>query len=236
MTRTRVNASVTFLLLCAGGTASHAAGDAQRGSAAFQQCAACHSVEPGRHLTGPSLAHAWASKGGTAEGFRRYSEALLHSGVVWNQQSLDRWLTSPAALVPGTSMTFPGIRDPKTREDIIAYLKAVSEGKAPAVRNGGGMMGGGMMGGSEPADLKQASADAQVASLHHCRDTYTIRTGAGKTYKVWEYNLRFKTDSSNRGPTPGKPVMTGSGMRGDRFSIIFFSPKELGEFIKESCD
>ena len=228
-----------FLLLCVAWPLAHAAGDAKRGASAFQQCTACHSVEAGRHLTGPSLAHAWGSKAGTAEGFRRYSEALLRSGLVWNQPTLDRWLANPEALVPGTAMTFPGLPDARTREDIIAYLQAVSAGKAPAGPGGGGMMGGmggGMMGGSQPADLRHASADAQVASLHYCRDTYIVRTAAGKTHKVWEYNLRLKTDSSNRGPAPGKPVITESGMRGDRFSIVFASPKELAASIKESCD
>ena len=136
MTHTRSKAIASFLLLCTTGALAHAAGDPQRGAAAFQQCAACHSVEPGRHLTGPSLSHVWGSKAGAAEGFRRYSEALLRSGIVWNPQSLDRWLAKPEALVPGTSMAFPGVRDARMREDIIAYLQAVSEGKAPAARLG----------------------------------------------------------------------------------------------------
>lgn len=236
MNRSRSHAVVGFLFLCTAGIPVHAAGDAKRGAAAFQQCAACHSIEPDHHLTGPSLAHAWGSNAGSAKSFARYSEALLHSGIVWNQQSLDRWLTRPEALVPGTSMTFPGIRDAKMREDLTAYLQAVSEGKAPVSGGGGGMMGGGMMGSSQPADLKRASADVQVLSLHHCRDTYVVRTAAGKTLKVWEYNLRLKTDSSPHGPSLGKPVMTESGMRGDRFSIVFASPKELGDFIKETCE
>ena len=236
MRRIPSHAVASFLLLCTAGVFGHAAADAKRGAAAFRQCASCHSIEPDRHLTGPSLAHAWGSKAGSAKGFARYSEALLHSGIVWDQQSLDRWLTRPEALVPGTFMTFPGIRDAQMRQDIIAYLQAVAEGKAPASAGGGGMMGGGMMGGAEPADLKRAPADAQVASLHYCRDTYLVRTASGKTLKVWEYNLRLKTDSSSRGPAPGKPVMTGSGMRGDRFSIVFASPRELGDFIKESCN
>lgn len=236
MTVTHPKTALSFLLLCTAGAVAHATGDVTRGAAAFQQCAACHSVEPSRHLTGPSLAHVWGSKAGSAAGFDRYSDGLLRSGLVWNQQSLNRWLTNPAALVPGTFMAFPGMPDAKMREDVIAYLQAVSEGKAVAAPRGGGMMGGGMMGGAQPADLRRAPADVQVTSLHHCRDTYVVKTAAGKTLKVWEYNLRLKTDSSSRGPAPGKPVMTESGMRGDRFSIVFASPKELGQFIEESCD
>jgi cytochrome c len=211
-----------------------AAGDASRGVQAFQQCAACHSVEPGRHLTGPSLAHVWGRKAGTAEGFDRYSDALQRSGVVWDGDALDKWLTNPQAFVPGTSMSFPGLEKESTRADVIAYLEAVSEGKAPQRPAGGGMMGG-MMGSSGPANLRQAGTDALVASLSHCHDTYIIKTAAGATHKVWEYNVRLKTDSSKHGPNPGKPVMTGSGMQGDRVSIVFASPSEVSEFIKESC-
>lgn len=216
----------------AGGAQSQ--GDAQRGAQAFGPCSACHSIKPGDHMTGPSLAHAWGHKAGTAEGFTRYSDALKKSGVTWNEQTLDKWLTGPAAFIPGNSMTFPGIKEAKTRHDVIAYLKAVSEGKAPAARRGGGMMGGGMM-GSGRTNLKQAPPDAHVVSITHCRDTYSVTTTSGQTQKIWEYNLRLKTDSSEYGPERGKPVITGSGMMGDRASVLFASPSEISTFIKESC-
>lgn len=212
---------------------ARAAGDAARGARAFGQCMACHSVEPGRHLTGPSLATVWGKKAGSAQGFARYSDALAHSGLTWNTQTLDKWLANPQGLVPGTNMSFPGIKEATVRSDVVAYLQAVSEGKAPGAAPGGM---GGMMGGSEPLNLKGAAADSVVASLHHCKDTYIVKTADGKVHKVWEYNVRLKTDSSKQGPEPGKPVVAGSGMRGDRVSIIFTSPKELGDFVKERCD
>jgi cytochrome c len=92
-----------------------------------------------------------------------------------------------------------------------------------------------MMGRSQRANLKKGGADTQVASLTHCRDTYTVKTANGATHKLWEFNLRLKTDSSNDGPNPGTPVITGSGMMGDRASIIFASPSEISSFIKEKC-
>jgi cytochrome c len=214
------------------GAAAHAAGDALRGARAFQQCIACHSVEPGRHLTGPSLAHAWGSRAGTASGFQRYSEALQRSGLTWNDASLDRWLADPQKLVPDNVMPFSGVKDAGMRADLITYLKAVAENKAPHPPTGGGMM----MGGGEPADLRKADAASQVASLRHCRDTYIVGTADGKIHKVWEYNVRLKTDSSERGPQSGKPVVTKSGMRGDRISIVFAAPAEISRFIRETCD
>jgi cytochrome c len=93
-----------------------------------------------------------------------------------------------------------------------------------------------MMGAAQPADLKQAPAQAQVASLQHCRDTYVVKTSDGATHRVWEYNVRLKTDASRNGPAEGKPVVVGSGMRGDRVSIVFSSPADLGRFIKEACE
>jgi cytochrome c len=208
-----------------------AAGDAARGAKLFDQCMACHSVEPSEHQTGPSLAHVWNDKAATVEGFMRYSAALRRSGITWNEAMLDKWLANPAQLVPGTTMTFPGVQDSQARQDLVAYLKAVDEKKAPPAGKGGGMMG---MGRQRP-DLKQAPAEHQVRSITHCGDTYSVETGEGKVEKIWEFNLRFKTDTSKLGPQPGKPVLLGAGMQGDRASIVFASPKEIGESIRQEC-
>src|SRR5689334_683490 len=118
-----------------------AAGDAVRGSRLFRQCAACHSTQPGDHMTGPSLAHVWRRRAGSAEGFMRYSDALKAAGLTWDEGSLDKWLSSPEKFIPGSTMTFQGVRDAQARKDLIAYLKAVDENKSPpATKNGGGMM------------------------------------------------------------------------------------------------
>jgi cytochrome c len=193
---------------------------------------ACHSVTPGEHETGPSLAHVWNHKAATVEGFTRYSDALKAAGITWNEAALDKWLANPAQMVPGTSMAFPGIKEPQARQDVIAYLKAADQGKAPpAAKGGGGMMGM----ARQKADLKTAPPAGQVRSIRHCADTYTIETADGKSEKVWEFNLRFKTDSSMLGPAPGKPVIVGAGMQGDRASIVFSSPKEISESIRQAC-
>jgi cytochrome c len=153
--------------------------------------------------------------------------------LVWTEATLDQWLSNPDKLIPGTSMTFPGLRESKTRQDVIAYLKAVSEGKAP----GQPQQGGGMMMNMQPAkeDLKKAPPQGQVTAISHCRDTYTVKTAEGKVNKVWEFNLRFKTDSSALGPRPGKPVIVGAGMQGDRASVVFAAPSEISTFIRSQC-
>jgi len=210
-------------------TCAQAAGDAARGARAFQACAACHSIKPGEHMTGPSLADVWNQKAGTVRGFERYSEALKRSNVIWNDASLEQWLASPEKFIPGSGMTFPGLREKQARQDVAAFLQAASQGKAPRVEQGrGGMM---TMNKGKP-NLKQVPPQAQVSSIEYCRDTYTIKTAAGTADKVWEFNLRLKTDSSNDGPLPGKPVVVGAGMQGDRVSVIFAAPGEISAFIK----
>lgn len=199
-------------------------GDAKQGARAFQTCAACHSLEPGRNLTGPSLANVLGRKAGTVPGFQRYSDALKRSGTVWNEQNLDAWLKEPEKFIPGNDMAFPGIKDDKARRDLIAYLKSADT--TPGVR---------LMGPRMP-NLKKAKPDSIVKSVRHCGDTYFVSTEDGKTDKIWEFNLRFKTDTSEIGPAPGKPVLIGAGMRGDRAAIIFSLPAEIGSFIKEQCE
>lgn len=214
-----------------------AAGNPERGGQVFRECAACHSTVPGRQMTGPSLANVWERKAGTVPGFTRYSAALEKSGVTWDAATLDTWLANPAAFIPGTAMSFQGLADAQSRADVIAYLKAVAEGRAPAAgKNGPGMgaMMGGMMGGSR-IDLKSASPAGQVTRLTHCKDTYTVTTADGRVEKVWEFNLRLKTDSSDLGPREGHPVAIGAGMQGDRASIVFAKPAEISPFIGAEC-
>ncbi len=209
-----------------------AAGDATRGAQLFRPCAACHSTAPGEHMTGPSLAHVWNRRAGSAEGFARYSDVVRRSGVTWNAASLDKWLASPEAFLPGNTMTFAGVRDPQARQDLIAYLQAVDANKAPPASKGGDMM---MGMGRQKTDLKNAPPAGQVRSIRYCGDTYTVETADGKVEKIWEFNLRFKSDSSKLGPLPGKPVVVGAGMQGDRASVVFASPAEISAFIRRSC-
>jgi cytochrome c len=207
------------------------AGDPQRGARAFAQCMACHSTEPEHHMTGPSLADVWGRKAGGATGFLRYSDALKHSGITWNADTLDKWLAAPAQFIPGNQMAFGGIKDGETRRDLVAFLQAVSEGKAPPV----GTQGEGMMGSWRMPNLKRAKASDQIKEIRHCRDTYFVTTMTGQVDKIWEFNLRFKTDSSDNGPRPGRPVILGAGMRGDRASIVFSAPNEISAFIRQGC-
>ena len=218
------------------GGAAAAQGDPERGEEVFRTCIACHSLEPGKHRTGPSLAGIWGKEAGTVEGFRRYSPALKSAGVTWTAETLDAWLADPRAFIPGNRMTFPGLRDEQARADLIAYLEAATaEGSTPQESAGeGGMMGRGMAGSDLP-DLKAVGPEQQVTAIRYCEDSYYVRTAAGETHPFWEFNLRFKTDSSERGPRPGHAALQPGGMMGDRASVIFADPKEISSFIEKRC-
>lgn len=222
------------LMVFGGGAVSNAAAQprdcsVRRGAEVFGQCGACHSATPGVQLTGPSLAHIWGRHAGTVDGFTRYSEAMRGAAVVWDERSLDRWLTNPQALIPGTVMTFTGIREGQQRADLIAYLKALAAGQARPPAEGG------MMAAAARPDLNTLGPERRVKAIRHCGDGYHVTTEDGRTIPFWEFNLRFKTDSGRVGPSPGKPVLLQAGMQGDRASIVFSSPAEISRLIEERC-
>lgn len=101
--------------------AAHAAGDAARGKAVFLQCRACHSLNAGQNGVGPSLHGLIGRKAGTAPDFA-YSPFMKRSGITWTPDELRSYLPDPQAKVPGTKMTFVGIKDPQQIEDLLAYL------------------------------------------------------------------------------------------------------------------
>ena len=90
----------------------------------FNQCAACHSTERGEHGIGPSLAGVFGRRAGTAAGFT-FSQAMKDSGLTWNQANLDRYLTDPRGVVPGTTMAYNGVKDAAQRQAVINYLKTL---------------------------------------------------------------------------------------------------------------
>jgi cytochrome c len=230
-----VGAALIVLLIQS--LAAHAdEGDPARGARVFRACAACHSLAADRNMTGPSLSGIWGRKAGAVSSFSRYSDAMKTSDVVWNEKNLDAYLKNPAAFLPGNHMTFPGIPDDKARADIIAFLKEpAAAGDAKTAQNQAGEMGG--MSGMQrsPPKLKNVEASARVKSITYCRDTFTVTTADGKSRAFWENNLRFKTDSSDNGPDKNAPAILAAGMMGDRASVIFAEPEEIGRFITRGC-
>lgn len=228
----RLLAAMPLLLIATAALAE--AGDVARGQRIFGACAACHSLQPNKNMTGPSLSGIWNRKAGASFSFSRYSPALKSANVVWDDQTLDAWITNPQLVIPGNDMTFPGIREPQQRIDLLAFLRQATKPGAPIPQASQGSMGG-MMGGGAVPNLKKLDDEDRVKSVNYCRDTYEVATADGKTHKYWERNLRLKTDSSEDGPHAGAPALVGAGMMGDRADIIFSSPDEIGKFVSKSC-
>ncbi len=98
------------------------AGNAAAGQKVFVQCKTCHVTDKGVNRIGPSLAGVVGRKAGTVPGFK-YSAANLKSGVTWNAPTLFKYLEAPMKFMPGTKMTFGGLKKPQDRADVIAFLK-----------------------------------------------------------------------------------------------------------------
>jgi cytochrome c len=123
-------AALILAVACAGPAAGAAAraADPDAGARAFQKCYACHSVEPGETDTpGPNLRGVVGRPAGALDGFA-YSEAMAEAGrdggLVWTEERLDAFLADPESYLPGTLMSFVGMRDPTEREAVIGYLKS----------------------------------------------------------------------------------------------------------------
>lgn len=108
-----------------------AAADAQRGARTAQICASCHTFEPGGpNRVGPNL-HGVVGQPFAAEPGFAYSPALRQAGGRWTYQALDEFLASPMRAVEGTKMSFAGIRNPRDRAHLIAYLAEITPGAPP---------------------------------------------------------------------------------------------------------
>ena len=91
----------------------------------YERCQACHALD--RNRTGPKHCGLLGRAAGAAAGFRGYSAALKGSGIVWDAESLDRFLADPLGTVPGTRMGYAGVKDPQERADLIAFLAAAKD-------------------------------------------------------------------------------------------------------------
>lgn len=104
---------------------SELTGDAEAGRVGFGQCRSCHTVEAGVNRVGPSMHGVVGRAVGTEPGYR-YSTAMAAAGGVWDDQHLFDYLEKPREVIPGTKMTYLGIKDAQRRADIIAYLKTLA--------------------------------------------------------------------------------------------------------------
>jgi cytochrome c len=96
------------------------AADADHGKVVFQTCAACHSDKP--DAIGPSLRGVFGRKSGALDDFR-YSNAMAHANLTWDEANLRAYIKDPQAKVKGNRMPFGGLSSDQDIDDVIAYLK-----------------------------------------------------------------------------------------------------------------
>jgi cytochrome c len=102
--------------------ATAAAQDAAKGQQAFGLCRACHQIgEDAQNMLGPELNGLDGRKAGSVPDYA-YSDANKKSGIVWNKATFTQYIKNPAAMVPGTKMTFVGIPDEQKIGDLWAYV------------------------------------------------------------------------------------------------------------------
>ncbi len=125
----RIFACAAFLAVCFAAAAAFALpkGDPQRGEKIYGRCGACHSID--RDRTGPRHAGLFGRRAGSVPGFA-YSPAMKKAGangLVWNDDTLDKFLKAPTKYIPGTRMGYAGIPNDQERADLIAYLKQATK-------------------------------------------------------------------------------------------------------------
>jgi len=95
------------------------AASVEHGEMLYEGCQDCHSLD--KNDVGPRHRGVFGRKAGTVPDYD-YSDGLRNSGIVWDEVTLDKWLTNPQAFVPGAKM-FYHLANPQDRADVIAYLR-----------------------------------------------------------------------------------------------------------------
>ncbi|MDE3176190.1 MAG: c-type cytochrome [Pseudomonadota bacterium] len=110
---------LALLLAALAASPALAAGDPERGASVYEGCQDCHSLD--RNDVGPRHRGVFGRKAGSLPDFA-YSPALKGAGFVWDERTLDQWLTDPQAFLPGARM-FYHLASPQDRADVIAFLR-----------------------------------------------------------------------------------------------------------------
>ena len=107
-----------------------ATANVEAGAKNFRKCSACHTVDQGgKNKVGPNLWNIVNKDKGAVEGFK-YSTALAEKEGNWTFENLALFLNAPKGWLPGTKMSFAGLRKPKDVAEMLAYLRTLSD--APA--------------------------------------------------------------------------------------------------------
>lgn len=101
------------------------AADLEAGEKLFKKCAACHVVDKEKNKTGPHLVGIIGRPAASVASFKKYSKAMKNSGLVWDVETLDAYLTNPKKYLKGTKMAFAGLKKEADRANLIAWLESL---------------------------------------------------------------------------------------------------------------
>ena len=122
---------LSLILISASALPAAALPSVEAGQRVFNQCRACHLVQEGaRSGVGPNLHGVLGRPAGQLEGFR-YSAAMRQKeseGLAWTEETLRAYLANPREVVPGSSMAFPGVRNPEQIESLLLWLRQAAGG------------------------------------------------------------------------------------------------------------
>lgn len=105
--------------------------NAQNGATIFKKCTSCHTAEKGGpNKIGPDLYNVVNAPKGKHEGFT-YSAAMEKKGGTWTYDELNHFLYDPRSVIPGTKMSFAGLKNDQERADVIAYLRQQNDSPPP---------------------------------------------------------------------------------------------------------
>ena len=157
-------------------------GDAAAGRLVFRKCQACHSLDAGKNLLGPSLAGVIGRKAGTAPGYS-YSPAMKNADITWNEQTLDQYLTDPGKVVPGNKMPFPGLKTDHDRADVIAFVAGSSGGAQAAAAAPQQAPSPAPAAAPSPSPAPQGPTGADIGYVADAK--YTLRSGIAEGRMVY---------------------------------------------------
>jgi nitrite reductase (NO-forming) len=155
-----------------------AGGDPTAGRLVFRKCQACHSLDPGKDILGPSLAGIVGRKSSSEPNYS-YSPAMKAVNLVWDAKTLDAYLADPQKLVPGNKMPFPGLKTDQDRADVIAFLMAPA-GAQPAASAPAAAAA------QNPAATNPVPQGAPAPDVGYIADAkYTLRSGIAEGRMVY---------------------------------------------------
>ena len=125
--RIRSRSLVALVALALTSSAALAEGDAAAGEKVYKKCKTCHVIDAEKNKVGPHLVGIFGRTAGAADGFR-YSDAMMESGITWDEETIAAYLADPKGYIEGNKMAFTGLKKEDQIADVIAYMKQATGG------------------------------------------------------------------------------------------------------------